>query len=107
MSRLFHAAASAVLLVPLAGIAQPLPARAPAASAAASSAPSGAAYRSVFDGYRGYRDEPVQSWRAANELVGRLGGWQAYAREGQGGPVAGAASAAASAPGGHTGHKAP
>jgi hypothetical protein len=27
-------------------------------------------------------------WREANDLVGRIGGWQAYAREGQGGPSA-------------------
>lgn len=96
MSRSFiHAAASAVLALPLAGIAQP----APPASAPAASSPAGAVYRSAFDGYRAYREQPVQSWRAANDLVGRIGGWQAYAREAQGSPAAGAASAA-SAPAG-------
>ncbi|MEP7207032.1 MAG: hypothetical protein ABI920_08835 [Casimicrobiaceae bacterium] len=39
------------------------------------------AYTSAFDGYRGFADQPVESWRAANDLVGRIGGWQAYARE--------------------------
>jgi hypothetical protein len=97
MSRFIPAAASALLALPLWAIAQQPPAR-------AASAPT--AYRSVFEGYRGHRDEPVQSWRAANDLVGRLGGWQAYAREGQGGPVAGSAPAA-SAPGSRPGGKAP
>jgi hypothetical protein len=72
-------------------------------------------YRSPFEGYRGFTEQPVVSWREANELVGRIGGWQAYAREGQA-PVkaapetrAPAAPAAASAPppGGHSGHKMP
>jgi hypothetical protein len=97
MSRKFiRAAASAALALPLAGIAQQAPA----------SAPTGVIYRSVFDGYRSHREQPVQSWRAANDLAGRLGGWQAYAREGQGGPVAGSGPAA-SASAGQSGAKAP
>ena len=38
-------------------------------------------YESPFTGYRGYRDERVGSWRDANDTVGRIGGWRAYARE--------------------------
>jgi hypothetical protein len=38
-------------------------------------------YRSAFEGYRAWRDEPVGDWRAANDTVGRIGGWRAYARE--------------------------
>jgi len=41
-------------------------------------------YRSVFDGHRGFDDQPVRPWRESNDLVGRIGGWQAYARESQG-----------------------
>lgn len=51
-------------------------------------------YRSAFDGYKGLTDQPVQSWRESNDTVGRIGGWQSYAREGQGGPVAGSAGSA-------------
>ena len=62
-------------------------ARAPAASAAAGPM----VYRSAFDGYKGLTDQPVQSWRESNDTVGRIGGWQSYSREGQGGPMAGSA----------------
>ena len=38
-------------------------------------------YQSAFEGY----DEPrLSSWRQANELVGQIGGWQAYTREAAG-----------------------
>ena len=62
---------------------------APAASAAAAAPGSASGYKSAFAGYRAYAEQPVQSWRESNDVVGRIGGWQAYAREGQGGPVAG------------------
>lgn len=38
-------------------------------------------YRSTFDGYRAYNEQAVTSWREANDNVGRIGGWRAYARE--------------------------
>lgn len=69
----------------------------PAASGAAAMAPaapasaSPLAYRSAFEGYRGLTEQPLQSWRESNDTVGRIGGWQSYAREGQGGAVAGSA----------------
>jgi hypothetical protein len=44
------------------------------------------AYRPAFEGYRRFADQPVLAWREANDVVGRIGGWQAYAREAQGGP---------------------
>ena len=69
--------------------AQPLIAPASAASPASADSVSGAGYRSAFEGYRSFKDQPVQSWREANDLVGHIGGWQASAREGQGGPLAG------------------
>ena len=37
----------------------------------------------VFSAYRPYADQEVSSWREANDEVGRIGGWQAYAREAQ------------------------
>ena len=72
-------------------------AAAPAASTPASSHPLG--YRSLFEGYRPFNEQPVVPWREANDLVGRLGGWQSYAREGQGGPVTAPVMPAASTPG--------
>jgi hypothetical protein len=60
----------------------------PAASAPA--APSASdRYVSAFDGHRGHADAAPVPWRVANDTVGRIGGWRAYARE---------AAAAASAP---------
>jgi hypothetical protein len=46
-------------------------------------------FKSAFEGYLPAREVNVGSWRAANETVGRIGGWRAYAREahGQGSPA--------------------
>ena len=41
-------------------------------------------YQSAFEGYRAFDEPGLASWRQANELVGRIGGWQAYAREAAG-----------------------
>jgi hypothetical protein len=38
-------------------------------------------YTSPLGAYQAYTDEPVQSWREANDRVGRIGGWRTYARE--------------------------
>ena len=72
-------------------------------------------YESAFKGYRKLEDQPVASWRVANDLVHQLGGWKAFA----GGkvpdtPTAPAAAGEPSKPsqppsppagGGHAGHK--
>ena len=39
------------------------------------------AYQSPFAGYRPFSDDSVSPWREVNDLVGRIGGWKAYARE--------------------------
>lgn len=103
-------AANAVLLATLVGAGaamaqQPAPQSANAPKPAGASAgvaapvapasPSPMAYRSAFDGYKGLTEQPVQSWRESNDTVGRIGGWQSYAREGQGGPEAGSGPASA------------
>lgn len=44
-------------------------------------AESALTYTSVFEHYRGYRDEEVVSWLEANATVGRIGGWRYYAEE--------------------------
>ena len=36
-----------------------------------------------FERYQGWRDEPLQDWRAANQRVGEIGGWRTYLRESQ------------------------
>ena len=36
-----------------------------------------------FNTYQGWRDEPLQDWREANERVGEIGGWRTYLREAQ------------------------
>ena len=36
-----------------------------------------------FKQYQGWRDEPLQDWRQANEQVGEIGGWRTYLRESQ------------------------
>ncbi len=45
--------------------------------------PNGSAlhHESVFSNYQSYADETAQSWKAANDLVGEIGGWRTYLRE--------------------------
>lgn len=54
----------------------------PAAQAAEAVPPEQAA-SSPFTHYQGWRDEPLEDWRAANERVGEIGGWRTYLREAQ------------------------
>ena len=46
-------------------------------------ASSPAEFRSSFEGYQPYTEEKSISWKEANDLVGRIGGWRAYAKEAQ------------------------
>ncbi len=66
-----------------------------AAAAAAQSPPAAAPlpYRSAFEGYRPFADQEVAPWKQANDEVGRIGGWRAYAREAHAAPAAVPASA--------------
>ncbi len=86
----------ATAAVPSAAPATLAPTR--AASAASASAPPLAAsppetsYQSAFEAYKRFTDEPVGSWKAANERVEQIGGWRSYAQESTGGG------------GGHAGH---
>lgn len=50
---------------------------------AADPEPPRQAVSTPFEHYRGWRDEPLQDWRAANERVGEIGGWRTYLRESQ------------------------
>jgi hypothetical protein len=40
-------------------------------------------HKSTFDNYRPYSDEKAANWKAANDEVGRIGGWRAYLKEAQ------------------------
>lgn len=89
-----------VLLALTTGVVQAQTIARPASAAAlspatASSAARGSSYRSAFEGYRTVADQPLTPWREANDVVRSVGGWQAYAREGQGEPPAGGEDAAA------------
>ena len=60
-------------------------------------------YRSVFADYRAYSEQPIVSWREANDSVGRVGGWREYAKEAR--PPQ--APDAAAKPDPHAGHAKP
>jgi hypothetical protein len=53
------------------------------AAQAADTAVSGQADAAPFEHYQGWRDEPLQDWREANQRVGEVGGWRTYLRESQ------------------------
>lgn len=87
-------------------------AAAPAHAAAHASITPSTRYKSAFDGYRRFADEPVQPWRQANDTVGRIGGWMTYAREAQANDAESATPAAQTGtgqgrgvPGGQGAHK--
>lgn len=56
-----------------------------------------------FKQYQGWRDEPLQDWRKANERVGAIGGWRTYLRESQPADEAGMERGGAHS-GGHMNH---
>ena len=40
--------------------------------------------RSAFETYQPFTEEKLLPWKDANDTVGHVGGWKAYAREAQG-----------------------
>ncbi len=40
-------------------------------------------YASPIADYQPFVDEKITSWKAANDKVGQIGGWRAYAKEAQ------------------------
>jgi len=76
--------ARAAFAVALTAIAAAAGAQTAAPAAADPQAASGTAdlgYRSPFDGYQRFTQEQAGSWKAANDNVGRIGGWREYAKE--------------------------
>ena len=57
--------------------------------------PTRAIYQSAFEGYRPFAEQSLTPWRESNDVVAGVGGWKAYAREGQDGAQAAPAAAAA------------
>jgi len=49
--------------------------------------PPAAPFRSAFEGYQPFTDQPVAPWKQSNDTVGAIGGWRAYAREAAGEPA--------------------
>ena len=92
-----------------------VPASGPPSTATASDPASSSliGFESAFQSYRSYADERMASWSQANDQVGRIGGWRAYAREAQEPAASGTSAtttptAPAAAPGGgHGAHKQP
>lgn len=110
----YRATAAAVCLAVLAGLAAAQqaggspPGRQTAVPRSSQSPGPVPIYRSAFEGYKPLNEQPVLSWRESNDVVGRVGGWQAYAREGQGSAAASSAGAASTStpavsPDAHTG----
>jgi hypothetical protein len=56
-------------------------AQTPAEQTPSPATPAPLTYISPLNGYQAYADQPVQSWREANDTVGRIGGWRTYAKE--------------------------
>ena len=52
-----------------------------ATDAARPALPSQLQYASPLRAYKPYADQPIESWREANDRVGRTGGWRTYAKE--------------------------
>lgn len=38
-------------------------------------------YHSVFSQYQLFNEQPLLSWREANDVVGKIGGWRFYLKE--------------------------
>ncbi|HSV71385.1 MAG TPA: hypothetical protein VLI72_14855 [Methylibium sp.] len=72
-----------------------LPAAAPADPLDASAPVPAVRHDSIVARHRGHAEQPVAPWKAANDTVGRIGGWREYAREAQAAPGAPPASAPA------------
>jgi hypothetical protein len=53
------------------------------------------AFGSALDGYRPYSEEKIVSWKEANDMTARIGGWRAYAKEASGAEAVPAEPAAA------------
>lgn len=70
------------------------------------SRPQRLSFESVFKDYQPFSDEKPVPWKAANDTVGQIGGWRAYARQARG-PASATAAPAEGAVDPHAGHHKP
>lgn len=72
-------------VLPLVAVSAALSAHAQTAGSApvasSSATPPVLTFESAFTDYQAYTDQRVGSWKEANDTVGRIGGWRAYAKE--------------------------
>jgi hypothetical protein len=67
----------AIVAAYLLGAAASLNARIVAAQSTVSPLP----FKSTLDKYKPYTDEKIVPWKAANDEVGKIGGWRSYLKE--------------------------
>ena len=79
-----------------AALAQTAPAAPPPQKKSPATSVAAPSFQSAMDGYKPHKDEKTGSWKEANELTARIGGWRAYAKE-----------AAQTEPDPHSGHTKP
>jgi len=60
-------------------------------------------YRSALEGYQPYSENKMVPWKEANDTVGKVGGWRAYAKE----AAEGRGQQEQQGHTGHAGHSAP
>jgi hypothetical protein len=82
MLNVFFRRAALLARAPSLGLACALMMGMPVAQAVEADPPERAAV-TLLKQYQGWRDEPLQDWRQANERVGEIGGWRTYLREAQ------------------------
>lgn len=79
----------------------------PAGTAAPKQA-AAAPYKSALESYEPFSENKPLPWREANDTVGKVGGWRAYAKEAHEAPAAAApAPAATGTADPHAGHAKP
>lgn len=76
-----------------------------AADSARAALPTQLQFKSAMSGYQPYAEQPVESWRAANDKVSQIGGWRAYAKEGRSAESTQETPATGAHPGHHGGAK--
>lgn len=93
------------LFVPVALAQGAADAAVPAPKAGAPATETSLQFNSTFSGYRAYTEQAVGSWREANDEVGRIGGWRAYAKEAAPAAVGTGGAADVASPGTKSGHE--
>ncbi|TWO68009.1 hypothetical protein FN976_23980 [Caenimonas sedimenti] len=97
LARWLAVSASLLTLAAVAQTPAAPPARAAASAPVSQTQAAPGEYRSALEGYQPYSEGKMVPWKEANDTVGKIGGWRAYAKE----------AAERQAEQGHAGHTAP